>query len=125
MSRLKKIMVTFLVIVLFVVIVTFVKIQDIKNTYEKSVTNYLLHEQGYEKNEIKSVEGIWRFKLPAFYTVVVFEDEPFVQYIYYAHNGVKQIEYSLTYEGIEKGIDETKLKHYVPFDNIDKYKRVE
>ena len=43
--------------------------------------------------------------------------------MYYTHNEVKQIEYTLTDEGIEKGIDETKLKHYVPFDYIDKYKK--
>ena len=117
-------MVTFLVIILLVVIFAFIKIQDTKNIYEKRVTNYLLDE-GYEKKEIKSIEVIYGFKMPAFYTVVVFEDEPYVKYIYYAHNGVKQMEYTLTDGGIEKGIDETKLKHYVPFDYIDKYKRVE
>ncbi|MGE7839083.1 DUF3139 domain-containing protein [Viridibacillus arvi] len=116
MKKLIKIMVICLLVLIFVfVFVLFVKVQTTKTIYEKRVTNYL-NEQGYEKKEIKSVEGEWGVKLPQVYTVVVFKDEPFVKYIYYAHDGVVQVDYILSEELKKSGIDSYKLKHYVPYE---------
>ncbi|MFC5651134.1 DUF3139 domain-containing protein [Paenibacillus solisilvae] len=80
-----------------------------------TVTNYLIEEKGYTAEEIQSVKGVWGIKLPAFYAVVVFKDEPFVEYIYFAHNAVHQFEYRLSDEGKQKGINEADLKHFVPY----------
>lgn len=113
MRKFKKIVVIFLLLLIFV---SFIKVQMTKNVYEERVSNFLLNEQGYDKKEIKFIKVKWGFKLPAFYTIVTFEDEPFVEYIYFAHNGVKQFEYILTEEGKKKGIIESELKHYVPFE---------
>lgn len=82
------------------------RIQVNKIIYAKRVTHYLLEEQGYEKDDIKSVKGVWGFKLPPFCAVVIFTDEPFVEYIYFAHNDVIQFGYRITDEGKEKGISE-------------------
>ena len=79
--------------------------------YANKVTNYLLNEQHYKKNEIKSVKGIWGIKLPSFYTVVVFENEPYVEYIYFAHNNVMQSSHSVTEEGKQLGITDSDLKN--------------
>ncbi|WP_025147343.1 hypothetical protein [Bacillus sp. H1a] len=49
----------------------------------------------------------------------VFEDEPYVKYIYYAHDGVKKIEYILTEEAIKININKSELKN--PLREIDTY----
>lgn len=104
------------IILLLLILVYFIKVQMTKTTYEERVNSFLVDEQGYDKKEIKSIKVKWGFKLPSFYTIVIFEDEPFVEYIYFAHNGVKQFEYVLTEEGKERGIIESDLKHYVPLE---------
>ena len=53
-------------------------------------------------------------KLPAFYSVVTFKNEPEVEYIYFAHNDVFQYSYQLTDEGQRDGINEEDLKNYNP-----------
>ncbi|MGE7923939.1 DUF3139 domain-containing protein [Viridibacillus arvi] len=117
MNKLIKIMVIFLLVLIFAfVFVLFVKVQTTKTIYEERVTNYLLNEQGYEKKEIKSVEGEWGVKLPQVYTVVVFKDEPLVKYIYFAHDGVIQVNYILSEDLKKSGIDSYKLKHFVPYE---------
>ncbi|WP_231558733.1 hypothetical protein [Brevibacillus thermoruber] len=50
-------------------------------------------------------------KLPPFYAVVVFEAEPFVECIYFAHNDVQQFEYRISAEGKQLGITEADVKH--------------
>ncbi|MFF3100045.1 DUF3139 domain-containing protein [Viridibacillus arvi] len=117
LNKLIKIMLIFLIVLIFVfVLVLFVKVQTTKTIYEKRVTNYLLNEQGYEKKEIKSVEGEWGIKLPQVYTIVVFKDEPLVKYIYFAHDEVVQVNYILSEELKKSNIDSYKLKHYVPYE---------
>ena len=44
----------------------------------------------YDKGEIGSVEGVYGFKMPEFYTIVTFENEAYVEYTYFAHNTVLQ-----------------------------------
>ncbi|MBU8878695.1 DUF3139 domain-containing protein [Bacillus sp. FJAT-29790] len=116
MRKLKKnINIFVLLTILALVITPFLYVQINKMIYEKRVTNYLIEEAGYKAEEINSVEGIWGMKLPPFYATVVFKDEPFVEYIYFAHNDVQQFEYRINDEGKQKGVIETELKHYVPF----------
>ncbi|MEX3624937.1 DUF3139 domain-containing protein [Viridibacillus arvi] len=115
MRKIKKIIA---IVLLVLIIFSALKIQNIRTTYEERVNSYLLNEQGYEKKEIKSIKTKYNFKMPPFYTIVVFEDEPFVKYGYFAHNKdrVGQFEYTLTEEAKKRGIDESKLKHYVPYE---------
>jgi len=82
--------------------------------YAQRVTNYLMDVNGYKKEDIKLVEGVWGIKLPSFYVVVVFADEPYVEYTYFAHNSVLQFSYTINEDGKRKGITEADLKHYVP-----------
>lgn len=110
-----------LVLICGVFFVAHLKIENTKTEYEKRVTSYLVDEKGYEKKDIKSVDGIYGVKLPPYYVVVVFEDEPYVKYIYYAHDGVNQIEYILKEEAIKININKSELKNYDPLNEIDKY----
>ncbi|MEK5163917.1 DUF3139 domain-containing protein [Paenibacillus sp. FSL R5-0527] len=104
------------VLLIMLVATPFVYVQANKIIYAQRVTHYLLEEQHYAKSDIKSVKGVWGIKMPAFYAVVTFKDEPYVEYVYFAHNEVLQFNYRLTKEGQEKGITKTDLKHYVPYD---------
>ncbi|MBO8173318.1 MAG: DUF3139 domain-containing protein [Bacillaceae bacterium] len=97
-------------ILILLVLVPFLYIQINKIVYEKRVTDYLIEEKGYRGEDIQSVTGKWGFKLPPFYTEVVFRDEPDVAYIYFAHNDVKQFDYHIPDEE-KQGISESALKH--------------
>ncbi|MEK5209776.1 DUF3139 domain-containing protein [Psychrobacillus sp. FSL H8-0510] len=114
----KKVIIILVILIVIIFVVFFrahLKIENTKTEYEKRVTSYLVDEKGYEKKDIKSVNGIYGIKSPPFYVIVVFEDEPYAQYFYFAHDGVKQYDYSLSNEAWEKGIiDETKLKNWDP-----------
>ncbi|NGQ94222.1 DUF3139 domain-containing protein [Brevibacillus sp. SYP-B805] len=101
------------VILIAIAFSPFLYVQVNKMIYVNRVTTYLLEEEGYKKEDIKSIEGVWNIKLPPFYVVVVFKDEPYVQYIYFAHNEVMQFEHKITEEGKQKGITEENLKHVV------------
>ncbi|MFB6367678.1 DUF3139 domain-containing protein [Paenibacillus elgii] len=109
MRKLKKVM---LVMLIGLILTPFVYVQLNKVIYANKVTKYLLEKQNYKENEIKSVKGIWGIKLPPFYATVVFEDEPYVEYIYFAHNDVLQFGYNITEEGRNRGITQSDLKHY-------------
>ncbi|MFB5089647.1 DUF3139 domain-containing protein [Psychrobacillus sp. PGGUH221] len=121
LSKKVLILIIFLVVIFGTFFVANLKIENNKKMYEKRVTCFLLEEKGYDRTEIKSVEGFYGFKLPKYYAVVVFEDESYVKYIYYAHDGVIQIKYILTDEAIKMNIDKSELKHYNPINEIDKY----
>lgn len=110
--RYYKIMVAVIVIVL--VITPVIYVQANKMIYAQRVTKYLLEDQKYTREEIKSVKGVWGKKLPSFFAVVIFEDEPFVEYVYFAHNRVLQSSHRLMPEGKAKGISLSQLKHYEP-----------
>ncbi|MFE6166928.1 DUF3139 domain-containing protein [Viridibacillus arvi] len=120
-KKVKIILFIFLVLICAVFFAAYLKIEITKTEYEKRVTSYLLDEKGYEKKDIKSVDGIYGVKLPPFYVIVVFEDEPYVKYTYFAHNEVHQFEYILTEEAIKKNINKSDLKNYDPLNGIDKY----
>lgn len=112
----KKLKIAILVLLVFVFLSPFVYVQANKMIYAKKVNAYLLDEEHYSKDEIQSVKGVWGVKLPPFYVVVVFKDEPEVEYIYFAHNSIMQFEYRLTPEGKARGITRSELKHYIPRD---------
>lgn len=116
----KKVIIILLMLLVLICGIFFIhlKIENTKTEFEKRVTSYLVDEKGYEKKELKSVEGIYGVKLPPYYVVVVFEDEPYVKYIYYAHDGVIQMVYFLTNEAIKLNINKSDLKHYYPFRKL-------
>ncbi|EGL19263.1 MULTISPECIES: DUF3139 domain-containing protein [unclassified Paenibacillus] len=98
-------------IVLIVLLALFVYVQGNKMAYAERVRSYLLQEKSYKEEELASVKGIWGMKLPSFYTVVVFKDEPEVNYVYFSHNDVLQFDQWITPKGVEMGITPEKLKH--------------
>ncbi|MBY0161453.1 DUF3139 domain-containing protein [Cytobacillus firmus] len=112
----KKIKIALLVLLVLVLLSPFVYVQANKMIYAKKVNAYLLEEEHYTQDEIQSVQGIWGVKLPPFYVVVVFKDEPEVEYIYFAHDTIMQFEYRLTPEGKDRGITRSMLKHVIPRD---------
>ncbi|MEI4771674.1 DUF3139 domain-containing protein [Psychrobacillus sp. FJAT-51614] len=116
-----RILIILIVLICVVLFGGYLKIENTKTEYENRVTSYLVDEKGYENKDIKSVDGIYGVKLPPYYVVVVFEDEPYVKYIYFAHDDVKQFEYILTNEAIEMNFNKSKLKNYDPLSEIDKY----
>ncbi|MCZ8534885.1 DUF3139 domain-containing protein [Psychrobacillus psychrodurans] len=116
MRRTNKIIkITLLSILAGLVIVPLVSIQANKYIYKNRVTTYLIEEKGFEKDDIESVEGKWGFKLPAYYAVVTFKNEPYVEYTYFAHDkDVFQFNYNITDTGQKEGIKEEDLKNYNP-----------
>ena len=113
MRKFLKIALFVAIIVLVIIMSRFIYIEVNKNIYENKVTNYLLKEMGYDKSKITSVEGIYGFKLPEFYTIVIFENEPYVAYTYFAHNEVLQFEYEVI-DSKYIGITKKELKNYDP-----------
>lgn len=112
----KKIKILIIILIVILVITPFVYVQANKIIYKNRVTNYLIESQNYSEEEIEVVKGIWGKMLPSFFAVVIFKDEPYVEYIYFAHDEVLQFDHRLTQEGIERGIIMSELKHYVPLD---------
>lgn len=102
------------IVLIALILSPFAYVQINKLLYAQKVTRYLIEEQHYKQDQLKSVTGVWGIKLPPFYAVVVFADEPDVEYIYFAHNQVLQFEHRITEEGKQKGITDSNLKHYVP-----------
>ncbi|MDI2588728.1 DUF3139 domain-containing protein [Psychrobacillus sp. NEAU-3TGS] len=116
MTRAKKIFWVLLVIAIIgIVIVPIVTIQANKHTYKKRVANYLIEEKGYEKENIESIEGKWGIKLPTYYVIVTFQNETYVEYVYFAHdNDIFQFNYKITEEGQQMEIKEEDLINYNP-----------
>ncbi|MBE1553839.1 hypothetical protein H4683_000913 [Filibacter limicola] len=78
------------------------------------MSTYLIEEKGFVKEDIESIEGKWG-KLPAFYAIVTFKNEPDVEYTYFAHdNDIFQFSYKITDKGGDEGIVEGNLKNYYP-----------
>ncbi|MDQ0088584.1 putative membrane protein [Paenibacillus anaericanus] len=115
-KKVRIIVIIMAILVALLVVTPVIYVQMNKIIYATRVTDYLLEEQNYSKAEIESVKGVWGIKLPAFYAIVTFKDEPYVEYVYFAHNEVLQFSYILNEEGLEEGIIESDLKHYDPFE---------
>lgn len=105
----KKYWLVFLVVI---IILPILYVQINKIVYANRVSDYLIEEKDYKKEEIKSIEGIWGKKMPAFYVTVIFKDEPNIEYSYFAHGKVRQFEFR-TIDGTTITMDE--LKNYEPF----------
>ena len=88
-------------------------VQINKMRYANKVSDYLMEEKNYKKEEIQSIKGIWGKKMPAFYVDVIFENEQNIIYSYFAHNQVNQFEFT-TIDGTAVSIDE--LKNYEPLN---------
>jgi hypothetical protein len=110
----KKISLIIWVIIIGFVLTPFIYVQGNKIIYKNKVMKYLVEEKSYEKAEIELVKGVWGVKLPPFYSIVIFENEPYVEYIYFAHDNIIQFGSRLTEEGKQKGITEKDLKNYEP-----------
>lgn len=107
--------ISLMIILIGIVIIPIVSVQVNKYIYKNRVTTYLIEEMGFEKEKIESIEGKWGFKLPAYYAIVTFTNEPYVEYVYFAHdNDVFQFNYKITEEGQKKGIKEEDIKNYDP-----------
>lgn len=105
---------TVFVIIIALVLTPIVAIQANKYIYKKRVSTYLIEEKGFAKKDIELIEGKWG-KLPTFYVIVVFKNEPNVEYTYFAHsNDVFQFSYEISNEGLAEGIMEENLKNYHP-----------
>ncbi|GED70144.1 hypothetical protein BRE01_38460 [Brevibacillus reuszeri] len=100
-----------LVVLLALVLTPFVYVQANKMIYADRVMEHLLKKEKILPEQIQSVTGEWSKKLPAFCAIVVFTDEPEVEYVYFAHNEVIQFGYRLTEEGKQQGLQEQNLKH--------------
>lgn len=115
MKRKHKITFVIISIILLVIVLTpVVYVQANKIIYAHRVTQYLLEEKKYAKDEIEEVRGVWGIKLPPFYAVVKFKDEPDVEYLYFAHSSIFQFSYKITEEGLKKQLTEKQLKHFDP-----------
>lgn len=99
-------------IVLSLVLTRFVYANYTEYIYAERVRHYLLEEMKYDMKEIKEIKGIYGGKLPSCIVTVTFRDEPYLEYIYYAHNGIFQASFRMIDQDFEKQITRKKLKHY-------------
>ncbi|OKP99119.1 DUF3139 domain-containing protein [Paenibacillus sp. P46E] len=117
MSAAKKTLVfTLTVLVLLIVLTPIVYARVGTKVYAHRVKVYLTEEMGYTRAEITSVKGKWTIKAPPFVVHVKFRDEPEVEYTYFAHAGVIQFSHEISRKGLDQGVTEKNLKHYVSLD---------
>jgi len=116
LTRINIFRISISLILLALISIPFFYIYINKHIYKEKVTNYLLNEESYKLEELQSVKGVWGKKLPSFYALVVFKNEPLVEYVYFAHrpDNILQFSYRITEEGKQKGIIQSDLKHLVP-----------
>jgi len=79
-----------IIVIVLIVLLPILYIQVNKLVYAQRVKEYLIEQKHYSEAEIASVKGVWGKKLPSFYVKVIFADEPYATYIYYAHRPVMQ-----------------------------------
>ena len=105
MTKFHKIYLFITIALIIILLSPFIYLEVNKKLYENKVTDYLTEEQGYNKEDLTSVDGVFVFKTPNFYVTVVFENEPYVEYIYFAYEEVTQFDYEIVdaaYEGLSK-----------------------
>ena len=83
--RKKKILLSLLVII---IILQILNVQSNKIRYVNGVADYFIEEKGYREEEMKSIDGVWGKKMPAYYVVVVLANGPNIKYSYFAHGKV-------------------------------------
>lgn len=121
MSRLRKFILLVAILVIIFVLSPIIYVEANKKIFENRVTEYLVNEKGYHPNDIELVEGVYGFKMPEFYTKVIFKDEPYIEYTYFAHGGVAQFDYEII-DNVYNRITFKELKNYDSNGSIDKYK---
>jgi hypothetical protein len=97
-----------------IILTPIIYVQANKRIYANRVTRYLVEEKHYRKDEIQSVKGVWGKKLPSFYAVAIFKDEPQVEYDYFAHADISQFGFRAV--GAVTGVElqQKDVKHYEP-----------
>lgn len=113
-----KVVLLFLIFVLVIILARFIYIKANEHIYANRVTDYLVNEMEYDEGEIASVEGVYGFKMPKFYVVVTFTNEPHIEYVYFAHGRVVQFEYQIIDKAFE-GITKEDLRNYDPNGSIN------
>ena len=113
MSRRLRVILFIVIVVLALIFARFIYIEVTKSIYKNKVSDYLITEMGYDEDEIAKVEGVYGFKMPEFYVVVVFKNEPYVEYLYVAHGSVSQYEYQFN-DSQYKNLSQDELKNYEP-----------
>lgn len=100
-SKCQKLFIYTSAITLFLIVIWFITPlfsdkEDELTFYEYKVQKYLLEDKGYEEKEIASiVEKSEIGGIPPSWVEVVFKNEPYVKYIYFAHSRVQQDSYSI------------------------------
>ncbi|MEN2466523.1 DUF3139 domain-containing protein [Ornithinibacillus sp. FSL M8-0202] len=111
MPMFHKVSLIVFLIILAIFLSPFLYVEINKYIYEKRVTNYLINEKGYDKSELASVEGVFGFKAPQFYTTVIFENELSITYTYFSHDKVLQFDYEII-DDKHKDIKKEELQNY-------------
>ncbi|MBD8033018.1 MULTISPECIES: DUF3139 domain-containing protein [Solibacillus] len=113
MTKRSKVVIFIAILVLGLILARFLYIEVNKSIYKNRVSDYLITEMGYDESEIAKVEGVYGFKMPEFYVAVVFKNEPYVEYLYFAHGRVSQYEYQII-DSQYKNLSQDELKNYEP-----------
>ena len=113
MTKRSKVVIFIAILVLALIFARFIYIEVNKSIYKNRVSDYLITEMGYDESEIAKVEGVYGFKMPEFYVAVVFKNEPYVEYLYFAHGRVSQYEYQII-DSQYKNLSQDELKNYEP-----------
>jgi hypothetical protein len=120
-SKKRKVFFTVCFIIISVIVIWFIFSPFLSNKekeltfLEQKVKSYLLDEQGYNEDEIQSIIEKGEIgSLPTRYVIVVFKNEFYVEYTYFAHNQVKQASYNIRDEEYKDSITEEDLKNFDP-----------
>lgn len=100
MVELRKLKTMVFIFVIIIVITPILYVQINKQIYKERVLTYLMGEKDYTQADIRKIEGHWG-KLPTFYTTVIFENEPRITYLYYAHSEVHQAEVEIDSRSVD------------------------
>lgn len=98
-------------LVLLVILVPVTYVQANQLIYADRVKEYLIQQKHYREQDIASVQGVWGMKMPDFYVKVIFRDEPYATYIYYAHRPVIQTDVWPTGGEISRPANSGPLRH--------------
>jgi hypothetical protein len=104
-----------IIIIWFIISPFFINKEKEPTFFEHKVKNYLIDEKGYSEDEIQSIIEKGEIgSIPPRYVVVVFKNEPYVEYTYFAHHQVIQFSYQISDEKYKDTIREEDLKNFDP-----------
>lgn len=104
-------------VVIFIFTCVFIPTVSMKN----NVLDYLIEEKGYSKSYIKRMNR-WFFGLPRYGILVVFKNEPHIEYMYMltpTDNGwsVQQLMYRTSNYGKIRGLSDFKEEDLLHYDD--------